>query len=485
MSPLQSPFGKEGIEASGASEFIDMLERSGMTRLEVFSAWVDAARRGECTAEEFPSFLAAIGLTKPEVQAVMQRLTHFAEIGRTHDGAGHKVETDSMWDQFAIGDNLLLRRLGKGALSDVWHVLSFSRPTPEGGKQFRLHKKVLKIAGRRVLGLHSQSEDHEKITKQFRRDALVMKTLYPGRARAWEVKEYKSHLGKRHHLGSFFAMEMPYRDGGSGLDVCERLMKMADPVKRRELTILVALEMLRQTDMLHRKGFVHRDLKPGNFLGHSRPDEGPDSATLHMTDFDTAIRIDEDQKEDVYAPDQAVGTAAYASPEQIANKPGNDGKHSVGPASDVYNLGCSFYELATGTYPFGTGKGALLRHMIQKVPSPPEKVRDVIGEQFFRTIEKMLDKEAAKRISVRDAGEEIWATLGKDLYGCKSFTEYCEKFDSVANDEKSFPVIPGLLQERGAADQVAAKLGDAADVIRNEQRGVARIIFGTNGQHSS
>ena len=86
----------------------------------------------------------------------------------------------------------------------------------------------------------------------------------------------------------------------------------------------------------HRSGVVHRDLKPRNIL----LDE---SGRPFVVDFGLAKSLEASQE--VTMTEQLVGTPAYMSPEQAAHEP-------AGPASDVFSLGATLYEMITGRSPF-------------------------------------------------------------------------------------------------------------------------------------
>ncbi|MFG2571705.1 bifunctional serine/threonine-protein kinase/ABC transporter substrate-binding protein [Streptomyces sp. NPDC048481] len=129
---------------------------------------------------------------------------------------------------------------------------------------------------------------------------------------------------------------------------------------------------------VHRAGLVHRDLKPGNVLiAHDGP---------RLIDFGIA-RAPEDTA--LTATGLVVGTPGYLSPEQ-ATGPGGDG---IGPASDVFSLGCVLAFAATGRPPFGTGAVDALLYRAVHDPADlggiPPRLRE--------TVEGCLEKDPVRR----------------------------------------------------------------------------------------
>lgn len=122
--------------------------------------------------------------------------------------------------------------------------------------------------------------------------------------------------------------------------------------------LLVGLEATRGLDYAHRRGFVHRDVKPGNLLFG-------DDGRLRIADFGLARAL----AEAAWTEPQGVvlGTARYASPEQAQGQP-IDGR------GDVYSLGLVLIEAVTGTVPFAadTTIATLMGRVGRPVPVPDE-----------------------------------------------------------------------------------------------------------------
>jgi ABC-type branched-subunit amino acid transport system substrate-binding protein len=142
----------------------------------------------------------------------------------------------------------------------------------------------------------------------------------------------------------------------------------------------------RALDAVHAAGLVHRDVKPGNVLLAL---DGP-----RLIDFGIARAVDD---EGLTSSDVVVGTPGFLAPEQ-AEARGAD----IGPASDVFALGCLLAYTATGRPPFGRGAvDALLYRTVHDEPD-----LDGIGGGLAAVLTACLAKDAGARptaASVADA----------------------------------------------------------------------------------
>lgn len=134
-------------------------------------------------------------------------------------------------------------------------------------------------------------------------------------------------------------------------------------------------------DALHTAGIVHRDLKPSNIIVDG---EG----TAMLTDFGLA-------KGRAYTvltkPGQVMGTIDYLAPELIKGE-------AASPATDIYALGCTFYECVTGQPPFADKQGIAigLAH-VGEPPPDPRSFRDDLPDGFPDALLTALAKEAGQR----------------------------------------------------------------------------------------
>ena len=134
------------------------------------------------------------------------------------------------------------------------------------------------------------------------------------------------------------------------------------------------------------KGWVHRDVKPDNFLANG-------AGELRLIDFALATRV---QKRGMFGglfrrKQKAMGTRSYMSPEQILG-------HALDGRADVYSFGATCYELVTGRPPFrGMSSDDLLRKQIAEKPVTPCAHNPDVTEEFGNLVLQMLSKKKEDR----------------------------------------------------------------------------------------
>ncbi|MFE7618908.1 bifunctional serine/threonine-protein kinase/ABC transporter substrate-binding protein [Streptomyces sp. NPDC057496] len=159
------------------------------------------------------------------------------------------------------------------------------------------------------------------------------------------------------------------------------------PLPARSVRVLGRL-LARALAAVHTAGLVHRDVKPGNILLAL---DGP-----RLIDFGIARVADATA---LTAADLVVGTPGFLAPEQAT-----EGAAAVGPAGDVFSLGCLLAYAATGRPPFGSGAvDALLYRTVHDAPD-----LDGIDDPELRALlGAMLDKEPAARPTAAALDERI------------------------------------------------------------------------------
>jgi tRNA A-37 threonylcarbamoyl transferase component Bud32 len=172
-------------------------------------------------------------------------------------------------------------------------------------------------------------------------------------------------------------------------------------LKRRGGTLPIerAVEIARLVSLglgaAHRRGIVHRDVKPQNIMVN-------DDGLVKLTDFGIASMYKDADAERLTTTGMTLGTVQYYAPEQAQGE-------MVRPAADVYALGIVMYEMLTGQTPFdGDTPVAVAMKHIQEEPEPPSALNPQISPTLERIILKCLSKDPAARY--RD-GDELAATL--------------------------------------------------------------------------
>lgn len=129
-------------------------------------------------------------------------------------------------------------------------------------------------------------------------------------------------------------------------------------------------------DYAHRRGVIHRDIKPTNILLTAERD-------VKLGDFGIAQRVLDDTS-NVHG---LMGSPRYMSPEQVQDLPLNG-------QTDIYSLGVVMYELLTGQPPFASSSLPALFNSIQHtVPTPPRQLRPELPEALDSIVCCALEKD--------------------------------------------------------------------------------------------
>jgi WD40 repeat protein len=199
----------------------------------------------------------------------------------------------------------------------------------------------------------------------------------------------------------------PYCPGPS---LASWLKGQAEPV-RPDLAARLVAGLSDAVQHAHDRGILHRDIKPSNvILTPGQPSQARSSAGLasdqglspRLTDFGLAKLAEESGEETRSG--VMIGSPPYMAPEQAMGK-----NRDIGPATDVYALGATLYEVLTGRPPFrGETSTETLRLVIESDHIAPRTLRPRLPRDLETICLKCLSKDSARRYATARA-------LGEDL----------------------------------------------------------------------
>jgi len=165
--------------------------------------------------------------------------------------------------------------------------------------------------------------------------------------------------------------------------------------------IIIAHDVALGLGAAHRRGIVHRDVKPQNVL------VGRDGS-IKLTDFGIASVYKDINAERLTTTGMTLGTVQYYAPEQAQGE-------IVSPAADVYALGIVMYEMLTGRTPFdGDTPVAVAMQHIQDAPQPPSQLNPNIPPALEEIILRCLEKEPTARFRDGSVLARALEMLGED-----------------------------------------------------------------------
>jgi beta-lactam-binding protein with PASTA domain len=267
----------------------------------------------------------------------------------------HSIGRDTVID----GRYRIQTRLGSGGMAEVWSA-----------QDSQLGRRVaLKL-------LASRFAADAAFRERFRREASAAAAMqHPNIVSIYDRGEWDGT--------SYIAMELV--DGHT----LKQLIQERGPVGPGPATD-VAIEILKALRYAHKRGIVHRDIKPQNVLIDA---EG----AAKVADFGIAHAGASDMTET----GAIVGTVQYVSPEQAQGRP-------VSPRSDLYSVGVVLYELLTGQVPFdGEAPVSIALKQVSQPPVPPSQLEPGIPPALEHVVMRALEKDPARRFA--DADEFIAA----------------------------------------------------------------------------
>lgn len=236
------------------------------------------------------------------------------------------------------------------------------------GGMAEVYKAVDEVLGRTVAVkvLHPRYASEPNFVARFRQEAQAAANLsHPSIVNIYD-------WGRDDET---YYIVMEYVNGTDLKSLVEQRGAM-DPVKVAEYGMQACAALA----VAHGYDIIHRDIKPHNIV--ITPD-----GTVKVMDFGIARAGNTTMTQT----GSVLGTAQYISPEQAQGR-------ALGPASDLYSLGVTLYELATGRLPFDADTPvAVALKQVNEQPVPPRQIRPSVPASLEAVIMKAMRKNPAER----------------------------------------------------------------------------------------
>jgi eukaryotic-like serine/threonine-protein kinase len=333
---------------------------------------------------------------------------------------------------------------------------------------FRAHDRLLERSVA-IKVLHEHYSTDEDYVERFRREARsVAQLAHPNIV---TVIDRGEEDGRQYIV-------FEYVEGENLKGLLSHGALSVDEALRYGLQIAGAL------DFAHKRGLVHRDVKPQNVL---LTEEGEPK----VTDFGIARSVD---VQSVTQSGTVVGTSDYIAPEQARGE-------QVDPRTDIYSLGVVLYELLTGEVPYSGDNfvAVAMQHLHEPVPSVLDRRRDV-PVRLDLAVQRAMAKDPADRFeSMEQLIDELnlcYGELGSDDEATRIVR--APRRPRAARPRRRLPVIPFLLilvaaaAVAGGAYLLFADSPSVPVVAEDNPSGPVRLQavgaydpFGDNAEHDS
>ncbi|WP_190122892.1 serine/threonine protein kinase [Streptomyces inusitatus] len=279
-----------------------------------------------------------------------------------------------MTEKLVLDGRYRLEHFFKGGFGVLWKARDLKADIWVAVKVLRDPAEVAEQAGTSVKSVEPG------LKARFLRECVILREMRHPSIPAW--------LGQGYHDGSPYLV-MEWIDGVS---LCD-FIKTYGALKPSVVASIV-VQIAEALDCAHRHGVIHRDLNPNNVMITPR-------GVVHLIDFGIALPTDPSATRHTAPGYMSPNTPGYTSREQFWGG-------AVGPASDIYSLGCIVYELHTGSWPFHeTPEGGLeYHHTSDRVAPPVAEGAPGLPPELARTVDRMLVKRVEGRLG---SAEEVHA----------------------------------------------------------------------------
>ena len=263
------------------------------------------------------------------------------------------------------------RTIGRGGMATVFLAIQKS-----------LHREVV------LKCLNTDQDDSGDFLERFMKEGRIIASLrHPHIVTIYDIGS----------TGEYVYISMEYVDGG---DLRAKIENRLAPVRALDIVYKVGQAL----EYAHKKGIIHRDVKPANILFRS-------DGTPLLSDF--GIAKDYTADSELTSTGTILGSPFYMSPEQ-AEGLRTDGR------TDIYSLGVIFYEMLTGQKPY-EGDSAIkviMQHIQSPVPQLPPEL-----EHFQPFLNRLMAKDRDQRIAdatqlleeVQALREEVEGKKGRSM----------------------------------------------------------------------
>ena len=332
----------------------------------------------KCSSEvrEGAQFCSNCGARAVGVRETLVESVATAEAGaRSGGGAKTVVSSGALAGQVLDGKYELVEQLGAGGMGSVYRA-----------RRVHIGDEVA------VKILHPAYIADESAVERFRREARAAAQLH--HANVVTIHDYGETSAGGGPL-AYIVMELV-----AGISLRE-LLKDEGRLEPRRAAALMRV-VCAGVGAAHRRGIVHRDIKPDNIIVLA-PDDDREGESVKVVDFGIAKLRDAANESTLTIAGAVIGTPYYMSPEQCLGE-------KLDARADVYSLGALLYEMLAGTPPFTapTATGVIAKHLSE--PPPPVPVDVPVAPALAAAIQRALSKDPnARQADASEFARELLA----------------------------------------------------------------------------
>jgi serine/threonine-protein kinase len=307
------------------------------------------------------------GATFAAVRAMAGGIAGVYVVSRTIYGLRRVVERAVQLGQYVVHE-----KIGEGGMGTVYRAshAMLKRPT--------------------AIKLIAPDRASVTATQRFEREVMAASRLsHPNTVAIYD-------FGRTRGGVFYYAMELL-----DGVDL-GRLVEQEGPQSTAR-TLRILQQVTAALAEAHEAGLVHRDVKPENVMLCQR---GGVPDFVKVLDFGLVKEIGAGEAAKITAESTIAGTPLYLAPEAVL------APHTVGPAVDVYAVGCVAYFLLTGRPPFDASNLVeICAAHVLAVPEPPSRYTPGVSKELDELILRCLEKDPERRPSTRLLSDRL-ASVG-------------------------------------------------------------------------